>query len=71
MGTSTILRYEMGQEPIGKIGNMEGFYIAHFKTSGTKMGKPYDFQLKDLLKAKAVVDKTIAPGHPKQSKNGL
>jgi hypothetical protein len=39
-------------------------YIAHFKTSGTKMGRLYDFQLKDMLEVKAVVDQTLAPGHP-------
>ena len=46
-------------------------YIAHFKTSGSTMGRPYDFQLKDMPEVKAVVDETLAPGHPESKRKWL
>jgi len=39
-------------------------YIAHFKTSGSTMGRPYDFQLKDMPEVKAIVDETLDPVYP-------
>ena len=46
-------------------------YIAHFKTSGATIGRPYDFQLKDMPEVKAAVDKLWPRVTPKQSENGL
>ena len=46
-------------------------YIAHFKTSRSTMGRSYDFQLKDMPEVKAVVDQTLAPGHPQAKRKWL
>jgi hypothetical protein len=51
--------------------NTGRLYIAHFKTSGSTMGRPYDFQLKDMPEVKAVVDQTLAPGHPQAKRKWL
>jgi hypothetical protein len=51
--------------------NSGRLYIAHFKTSGSAMGRPYDFQLKDMPEVKAVVDETLAPGHPQAKRKWL
>ena len=35
------------------------------------MGRPYDFQLKHMPEVKAVVDETLAPGHPQAKRKWL
>jgi len=35
------------------------------------MGRPYDFQLNDMPKVKAVIDETLAPGHPESKRKLL
>jgi hypothetical protein len=35
------------------------------------MRRPYDFQLKDMPEVKAIVDETLAPGHPESKRKWL
>jgi len=39
-------------------------YISHFKTIKSRLGTPYDFDLKNLPELKNVIDLTLRPDHP-------
>jgi hypothetical protein len=39
-------------------------YISHLKTNKSRMGTPYDFQLKDIPESKNAIDHMLRPDHP-------
>ncbi len=46
-------------------------YIGYFKTNKSRMGTPYDFQLKDIPELKNAIDHTLRPDHPQADRKYL
>jgi hypothetical protein len=46
-------------------------YISHFKTNKSRLGTPYDFDLKGIPELKNAIDLTLRPQHPKADRKYL
>jgi Fe-S oxidoreductase len=46
-------------------------YISHFKTNKSRLGSPYDFDLKNIPELKNAIDHTLRPDHPQADRKYL